>query len=185
MSEDHFLPDDERLNLPGETLAKSIAANEAELGEIIKERFSHVFDGTAGLLFIFVGVFVAIFQFFNFSPIFSYSFALFAVVFGACYLRACLKKALARRERVQEIQDTLKNYRNGMEGEVRLGMFLERIRNVDGFIIHDLNTGQGNIDHVVIAPWGVYTVEGKIRERKEGKLKVVLFRPRWNRVNVL
>jgi hypothetical protein len=47
----------------------------------------------------------------------------------------------------------------GAAGEERVGRILDAL---DGWqVYHDLATGRGNIDHVIIGPAGVFTVETK------------------------
>jgi hypothetical protein len=48
----------------------------------------------------------------------------------------------------------------GARGEEEIGRLLEGVG--DGwFSLHDINTGRGNIDHVVIGPAGLFTIETK------------------------
>jgi len=55
----------------------------------------------------------------------------------------------------------LKNLRQAMEGERVVGQFLERLRQ-DGFqVFHDVVGDGFNVDHVLIGPPGVFTVETK------------------------
>ena len=64
--------------------------------------------------------------------------------------------------------------RLGRDGERAVGQFLERFR-PDGFqIYHDVVTGDANIDHVLIGPNGVYTVETKtLSKPARGQAKIV------------
>jgi hypothetical protein len=51
----------------------------------------------------------------------------------------------------------------GAEGEEVVGGILESLV-ADGWqVIHDVSFGRGNIDHVVVGPGGIYTVETKSR----------------------
>lgn len=49
----------------------------------------------------------------------------------------------------------------GMRGERWVGQQLETLRRVGYQIIHDIEQPQGNIDHVLIGPAGVFTIETK------------------------
>lgn len=53
------------------------------------------------------------------------------------------------------------NYNRGISGEIVVGQTLERLR-ADGFeVFHDI-PGEGfNVDHVVVGPQGVFTIETK------------------------
>jgi len=54
-----------------------------------------------------------------------------------------------------------KNIRQGRDGERAVAQYLERFR-AQGFqVFHDVLNGDANIDHVLIGPRGVYTIETK------------------------
>jgi hypothetical protein len=54
----------------------------------------------------------------------------------------------------------LERWERGARGEEKIGRLLEGLG--DGwFSLHDINTGRGNIDHVVIGPAGLFTIETK------------------------
>lgn len=52
-------------------------------------------------------------------------------------------------------------WRAGARGEERMGRVLAPLRARGFAVIHDVDTGRGNIDHVVIGPTGVFVVETK------------------------
>lgn len=49
----------------------------------------------------------------------------------------------------------------GATGEETVGELLEALSGEGWAAIHDVDTGRGNIDHVVVGPGGVFTVETK------------------------
>jgi len=49
----------------------------------------------------------------------------------------------------------------GATGEEHVGKILERLRDHDWHVVHDLDLGRGNVDHVIVGPPGVLTVETK------------------------
>lgn len=51
--------------------------------------------------------------------------------------------------------------RQGIEGEKAVGQFLERLREKGYHVFHDLIGTGFNVDHVLIGPGGVYTIETK------------------------
>lgn len=67
----------------------------------------------------------------------------------------------------------LKQLRQGIEGEKVVGQFLERLRETGYQVFHDL-TGDGfNVDHVIIGPAGVFTIETKtISKPMRGETKI-------------
>ena len=50
---------------------------------------------------------------------------------------------------------------DGLEGEQRTGALLEDLASEGVFALHDLDVGRGNVDHVAIAPGGVFAIEVK------------------------
>ncbi|HET8956428.1 MAG TPA: nuclease-related domain-containing protein [Solirubrobacterales bacterium] len=63
----------------------------------------------------------------------------------------------------------------GAEGEEVVGAVLEGLV-ADGWqVIHDVSFGRGNIDHVVVGPGGLYTVETKSRR---GRLQLDYLDPK-------
>ena len=63
--------------------------------------------------------------------------------------------------RIYRARPKLRALRQGLEGELVVGQFLERLR-ADGFaVFHDVIGAGFNIDHVLIGPAGVFTIETK------------------------
>jgi hypothetical protein len=58
------------------------------------------------------------------------------------------------------------NWAQGAEGEETVGKILESLREQGWCVIHDVSFGRGNIDHVVVGPGGVSTIETKSRGGK-------------------
>ena len=69
---------------------------------------------------------------------------------------------------------TLRKLRLASEGEKAVGQFLERLRENGYQVFHDV-VGQGfNLDHVLIGPGGVFTVETKTMSKpSKGEAKIV------------
>ncbi len=49
----------------------------------------------------------------------------------------------------------------GATGEEQVGGLLDEMAGADWRVIHDASLGQGNVDHILIGPAGVFTVETK------------------------
>ena len=67
---------------------------------------------------------------------------------------------LGAEERLQKRRDPLP-WLKGARGEEAVGQVLEEL---DGFgyrTLHDIETGRGNLDHVVVGPTGIFAVETK------------------------
>jgi len=93
------------------------------------------------------------------QPIVAWGFAIICCVFWAIKFSRLKKKA--------------KNLRLAKDGEKVVGEYLERFR-ADGYkIFHDV-VGEGfNIDHVLIGPAGVFTIETKtISKPAKGKAEI-------------
>ena len=55
------------------------------------------------------------------------------------------------------------SWSQGAEGEEVVGGILEGLAADGWHVIHDVSFGRGNIDHIVVGPGGIYTVETKSR----------------------
>lgn len=63
--------------------------------------------------------------------------------------------------RIWKIRPQAHTLKLGIEGEKAVGQFLERLRERGYQVFHDLIGAGFNVDHVVIGPAGVFTVETK------------------------
>lgn len=68
----------------------------------------------------------------------------------------------------------VRQLRQARDGERAVGEFLERLRNHGYQVFHDLVGDNFNVDHVIIGPTGVYTVETKtISKPPKGRAEVI------------
>jgi hypothetical protein len=58
------------------------------------------------------------------------------------------------------------SWAQGAEGEEVVGQILEALRAEGWFVIHDVSFGRGNIDHILVGPGGIFTIETKSRGGK-------------------
>jgi hypothetical protein len=63
--------------------------------------------------------------------------------------------------KIRQIQNQIKNKQLGRQGEIEVGQLLEGLRKNGYVIFHDIVADDFNIDHVVIAPNGIFAVETK------------------------
>lgn len=63
--------------------------------------------------------------------------------------------------RILKSRPQVRALKQGIEGEKAVGQFLERLRENGYHVFHDLIGTGFNVDHVVIGPAGVFTVETK------------------------
>jgi hypothetical protein len=65
----------------------------------------------------------------------------------------------------ETIRRRMRTLRLGMEGEKFVGQYLEELRRQGCQVFHDIVTDRSNIDHVVVAPQGVFVIETKTRSK--------------------
>ncbi|RZL68707.1 MAG: NERD domain-containing protein [Variovorax sp.] len=63
--------------------------------------------------------------------------------------------------RIYRSRMRLRNLRQALDGERAVGQYLERLREAGYHVFHDVVGTGFNIDHVLIGPAGVYTIETK------------------------
>ena len=69
---------------------------------------------------------------------------------------------------------TARRYMKGAHSELKVAEALAPLEQSGAVVIHDLLIGRANIDHVVVAPGGVYVIETKhIRKLKTGENRIV------------
>jgi hypothetical protein len=64
----------------------------------------------------------------------------------------------------------------GNNAEIKVGGILESLRGAGWRVLHDVDTGRGNIDHVLVGPAGLLTVETKSRR---GRVSTTSLNPAW------
>jgi hypothetical protein len=70
-------------------------------------------------------------------------------------------------------QRDLKNLRMGRDGERLVGESLERLREIGCVIFHDFICGNFNIDHIIVGPRGIFTIETKtISKPSKGRAEI-------------
>lgn len=67
----------------------------------------------------------------------------------------------------------VKQLKQGIDGEKAVGQFLERLRESGYQVFHDVVGDDFNVDHVIIGPAGVFTIETKtISKPMRGEVKI-------------
>lgn len=82
-----------------------------------------------------------------YSPIIFSLLAVFAIAFSAY--------------KIVKIRKRLKILRQGRDGEKAVGQYLEFLREDGCKVLHDIVGNDFNVDHVIISPNGIFTVETK------------------------
>jgi Nuclease-related domain len=69
--------------------------------------------------------------------------------------------------RLARLRPRMKALRLGIDGERAVGQYLDRLASKGYRVFHDLQGDSFNVDHVLIGPGGVFTVETKTRSKPE------------------
>jgi hypothetical protein len=76
--------------------------------------------------------------------------------------------------RVWRVLPRLRSLRQGLEGERAVGQFLESVREQGFRVFHDIVGDGFNVDHVLIGPAGVFTVETKTWSKpRAGRAEII------------
>lgn len=124
-------------------------------GQSLDEEIIRVFDEEEVMyaLAAIVAVVLAILEWFRwyfsspYSPV-LYSFVAVVIVAYSSY-------------RVIKVRKRIKNLKQGRNGERAVGQHLEFLREDGSKVFHDILGDGFNVDHVVISPNGIFTVETK------------------------
>lgn len=126
--------------------------------------YDHIF---APLMYALFMVMIAGLEWFKFvyqskpNPI-IYSIAAFVVSVYAGY------KVWRNQKRMRQIK-------LGRDGERAVAQYLEWFRSSNFFVFHDVPNGDANIDHVLIGPKGIFTIETKTHSKPQrGECKVTV-----------
>nr|WP_319563528.1 nuclease-related domain-containing protein [uncultured Rhodoferax sp.] len=77
-------------------------------------------------------------------------------------------KVMRTRKRVRQLK-------LGRDGERVVAQYLEWFRTSNFFVFHDVPSGDSNVDHVLIGPQGVFTIETKTHSKPQrGECKVTV-----------
>lgn len=87
----------------------------------------------------------------------------FSAVFSALLIAVAIWKC-------SRIWGKYKCYRLGRAGEIQVAQLLEREREKDWRIFNDVPGAGFNIDHIIVAPQGIFCIETKTLSKKAGSL---------------
>lgn len=126
--------------------------------EILYEKISPVLDS---IIVIFIIGFVELYHYyFNAQPN-----PLACFIAGVILIAFYYKRILADF-------GNIKNINLGIQGERTVEEMLQSFQREGYYVFSDLRNGQGNIDHILIGPAGVFTVETKARRKGTSKAKI-------------
>ncbi|BCA56484.1 hypothetical protein W02_36240 [Nitrospira sp. KM1] len=78
-------------------------------------------------------------------------------------------------KQVLPLKTSITHLRIGRDGERIVGQMLEELRRKDYRVFHDVPGNGFNIDHVIIGPAGVFTIESKTRNKPRNHAPKILF----------
>jgi hypothetical protein len=73
----------------------------------------------------------------------------------------------------RRLNPEIERLRLGQSGEIYVGQLLEGLRRYGYEVFHDVVDGEHNIDHVLIGPGGVFTIDTKTVSKAEGQKDVL------------
>jgi hypothetical protein len=79
------------------------------------------------------------------------------IIFSAAALLTVVYAAF----RIRRAMPRLRSLRQALDGEIAVGQFLERLRESGFQVFHDVVGDGFNVDHVLVGPPGIFTVETK------------------------
>lgn len=85
--------------------------------------------------------------------------ALFGFRWATCAIEAGVVVALLLIDRTAS--PIIERWGRGAAGEELVGAVVDGLRDRGWFALHDVHLGRGNIDHVLIGPAGIFTIETK------------------------
>ncbi len=92
-------------------------------------------------------------------------------IFTGGAVLACIYAA----NRMYRIRKRLRQLRLGRDGERAVAQQLEWLRRENFFVFHDVPNGDANVDHLLIGPKGIFTIETKTLSKPErGECKIVV-----------
>jgi hypothetical protein len=74
---------------------------------------------------------------------------------------------------IKRVKGKLRNYNLGLLGERYVAERLNELREDGYYIIHDIPCGRMNIDHVLVGPAGVFTIETKMARKDVDRLNEI------------
>lgn len=84
----------------------------------------------------------------------------FALILTVLFIASTLLSVRWTNKKIKALETERLNFRKGAIGEAVTGYILEGLPNTY-YVVNDLKTEFGNIDHVVIGPTGVYAIDTK------------------------
>ncbi|WP_180131282.1 nuclease-related domain-containing protein [Rhodoferax sp. BLA1] len=132
--------------------------------ELDEVRYDHMLSPMLVALFTTIIACLEWFRYLTNSPPSPWIYSIFAVVMTGY----AVFKVLRTRKRVQQLK-------LGRDGERVVAQYLEWFRTSNFFVFHDVPNGDANVDHVLIGPQGVFTVETKTHTKPlRGECKVTV-----------
>ena len=82
---------------------------------------------------------------------------------------AALLAVISSCFKVPRLRSKVRALKLGRDGEKVVGQSLEELRSDGAIVLHDITSNGFNVDHVVIAPNGIFVIETKTRSKPNGR----------------
>jgi len=66
----------------------------------------------------------------------------------------------------------IRQLKQGRDGEMVVGQYLERLRGMGAHVFHDVLADDFNLDHVVVCKHGIFTIETKTYSKPDGDARI-------------
>lgn len=129
-----------------------------QAGQSTDERYQDLWDEI--LQYLTLAFFMVGFALFGFLPRPSSPWIIASMALVACAF--CIRKLLS-------LFREMKDYRLGRDGEKTVAQHLDVLRENGTKILHDLPGDGFNIDHVLVCPKGIFTIETKTVRKPRGE----------------
>lgn len=132
--------------------------------ELDDVRYDHMLSPMMGAFFTIIIACLEWFRYLTNSPPSPWPYSFVAVLMTGY----AVFKVLRTRKRVRQLK-------LGRDGERVVAQYLEWFRTSNFFVFHDVPNGDANVDHVLIGPQGVFTIETKTHTKPlRGECKVTV-----------
>lgn len=141
------------LRLPGQSVDERINARQDKIGEVLLARFLFVGVSSYGWI-----------QWWTGRPVHPLILSIVAII-----------TILYAWTRISSMRATISNLQLGRDGERLVGQMLEQLRARGYRVFHDIPGPSFNIDHAIVGPAGIFTIETKSRTKSPGGSCKVLY----------
>lgn len=141
------------LRLPGQSVDEQIGLLQDKIGELFLTPFVLVVVSSFGWI-----------QWWTGRPVHPLSFSIVAII-----------SIVYAWTRISSARATIRNLQLGRDGERLVGQILEQLRAKGYRVFHDIPGPSFNIDHAIVGPAGIFTIETKSRTKPLRGTRKILY----------